>query len=87
VAEVLVASDRRGIESQGTARPLNYVAQIEASVLAPPPARHRAPTAAIARFDARNGWGHHVSRIAVNRAIEYAQEAGTAMALVRNSNL
>jgi len=35
VAEILVASDRRGIASHGTARLPNYVALVEAGVLDP----------------------------------------------------
>ena len=87
VAEVLVASDRRGIASHGTARLPNYVALVEAGVLDPTarPVRE-AGRAALARFDARNGWGHHASRVAVDWAIEAVAEVGSATAVVRNSN-
>lgn len=87
VAEVLVASDRRGIASHGTARLPNYVALVEAGVLDPAgrPVRE-AGRAAIARFDARNGWGHHASRVAVDWAIEAVAQVGAATAVVRNSN-
>jgi LDH2 family malate/lactate/ureidoglycolate dehydrogenase len=87
VAEVLVASDRRGIASHGTARLPNYVALVEAGVLDPAgrPIRD-AGRPALARFDARNGWGHHASRVAVDWAIEAVAEVGSATAVVRNSN-
>lgn len=87
VAEVLVASDRRGIASHGTARLPNYVALVEAGVL-DPTARPvlDAGKAALVRFDARNGWGHHASRVAVDWAIEAVAEVGAATAVVRNSN-
>ncbi|MDP9483109.1 MAG: Ldh family oxidoreductase [Chloroflexota bacterium] len=87
VAEVLVASDRRGIASHGTARLPNYVALVEAGVLDPAarPVRE-AGRAALVRFDARNGWGHHASRVAVDWAIEAAAGVGAATAVVRNSN-
>lgn len=87
VAEVLVASDRRGIASHGTARLPNYAALVEAGVMDPaarPVVERERP--ALARFDARNGWGHHASRVAVDWAIERAREVGAATAVVRNSN-
>lgn len=87
VADVLVASDRRGIASHGTARLPNYVALVEAAVLDPAarPIRETGRTA-LTRFDARNGWGHHASRVAVDWAIEAVAVAGMATAVVRNSN-
>ena len=83
VAEVLVASDRRGIASHGTARLPNYVALIEAGVIDPvarPIVDGGRP--ALQRFDARNGWGHHAGRVAVDAAITAARELGTAMSVV-----
>jgi LDH2 family malate/lactate/ureidoglycolate dehydrogenase len=87
VAEVLVASDARRIASHGTARLPNYVALIEAGVMdsrARPLAETGRP--ALLRFDARNGWGHHASRVAIDAAIEAASTLGTATSVVRNSN-
>ena len=87
VAEVLIASDRRGIASHGTARLPNYVALVEAGVLDPAarPVRE-AGRSALVRFDGRNGWGHHASRVAVDWAIDAVAEVGAATAVVRNSN-
>ena len=87
VAVLLLASDRRGIASHGTARLPQYVALVEAGVLDPTarPAVLRR-RAAIALLDARNGWGHHASRVAVDMAIEGAREAGSFTAVVRRSN-
>jgi L-2-hydroxycarboxylate dehydrogenase (NAD+) len=87
VAEVLIASDRRGIASHGTARLPNYVALVEAGVLDPAarPVRE-AGRSALVRFDGRNGWGHHASRVAVDWAIKAVAEVGAATAVVRNSN-
>jgi LDH2 family malate/lactate/ureidoglycolate dehydrogenase len=87
VAEVLVASDRRGIASHGTARLPDYVPLIETGVMDPAgePVLER-ELAALALFDARNGWGHHAGRIAVDWAIGAARRAGSATAVVRNSN-
>ena len=87
VADVLVSSDRRAIASHGTARLPQYVALVEAGVMdaAARPALVRS-RAAMALFDANNGWGHHASRVAMDAAIEGAREAGSFTAIVRNSN-
>lgn len=87
VAEILVASDRRGIASHGTARLPNYMALVDAGVMDPTarPVVDR-EKAALALFDARNGWGHHACRVAVDWAIERARTTGSATAVVRNSN-
>lgn len=87
VADLLVASDRRGIASHGTARLPNYLALVEAGVMDPAarPAQD-AGRGGLARFDARNGWGHHACRIAVDWAIAAVAEHGIACAAVRNSN-
>jgi LDH2 family malate/lactate/ureidoglycolate dehydrogenase len=87
VAEVLIASDRRGIASHGTARLPNYLALVEAGVMDPAarPVLESGRTA-LARFDGQNGWGHHASRVATDWAIDAAATAGTATAIVRHSN-
>src|SRR5437016_10767883 len=87
VAEVLLASDLRGIASHGTARLPQYVALAEAGVMDPRarPVRERGRPG-IVLFDARNGWGHHAGRVAMDDAIERALTLGTAISVVRNSN-
>jgi LDH2 family malate/lactate/ureidoglycolate dehydrogenase len=87
VAQILVSSDLRGIASHGTARLPQYVALAEAGVMDPSarPVRERGRPA-LALFDARNGWGHHAGRVAMDDAIERALTLGTAMSVVRNSN-
>ena len=87
VAEVLVASDRRGIASHGTARLTQYVALVEAGVMDPvarPVIVRERP--ALVLMSAQNGWGHHACRVAVDLAIERARVAGTATVVVRRSN-
>lgn len=87
VAEVLLASDRRGIASHGTARLPNYVALVEAGVMDPaarPSIVREKP--ALSLHDAGNGWGHHAGRVAVDWSIERARDTGSAIAVVRNSN-
>ena len=87
VAEILLASDRRGIASHGTARLPQYVALVDAGVVDPgarPLLEKDLP--ALARWDARNGWGHHASRVALDHAIERARTAGSCTAVIRRSN-
>jgi LDH2 family malate/lactate/ureidoglycolate dehydrogenase len=87
VAEVLLASDLRGIASHGTARLPQYVKLVEAGVM-DPAARpvHEKGKAALARFDARNGWGHHAARVATDDAISRSRDVGAAISVVRNTN-
>ena len=87
VADVLVTADRRAIASHGTARLPQYVALIETGTMDPRarPELLRSK-AAIALFDAHNGWGHHASRVAMDAAIEGARDAGSFTAVVRRSN-
>ncbi len=87
MAEVLLASDLRGIASHGTARMPQYVKLVEAGVMDPAarPVRESGK-AALVRFDARNGWGHHAARVATDDAIERAALSGSAISSVRNTN-
>jgi len=87
VAEVLVASDLRGISSHGTARLAQYLKLVNAGVLDPAarPVKEKGKPA-LARFNANNGWGQHAARIATDDAIERAGELGAAISVVRNNN-
>ena len=86
VAEVLLASDLRGIASHGTARLPQYLKLVESGSL-DPAARPRKEMGkpALARFDANNGWGQHAGRVATDDAIERAREAGTAISVVHHA--
>jgi LDH2 family malate/lactate/ureidoglycolate dehydrogenase len=87
VAEVLIASDLRGIASHGTARLPQYLKLVKAGVLDPSarPVRETGKPA-LARFDANNGWGQPAGRIATDDAITRAHEFGVAISLVHNAN-
>lgn len=87
VATIVVASDRRGIASHGTARLPQYVRLVEAGAVDPGARPEQlGAKSALALFDAHNGWGHHASRVAVDAAIEGAAAAGTFTSVVRHSN-
>ena len=87
VADIIVASDRRGIASHGTARLPRYAALIDGGAMGPAarPELLRS-RAALALFDAHGGCGHHAARVATDAAIEGARRSGTFTAVVRNSN-
>jgi LDH2 family malate/lactate/ureidoglycolate dehydrogenase len=88
VADVLVAADRRGIESHGVARlRWFYVDRIRNGRIAAHPTytiARETPTSLL--LDAGNGLGHPASHRAMTLAIEKARESGIAFAAVRNSN-
>src|SRR5215510_13791410 len=87
VAELLLASDLRGIASHGTARLPQYLQLIEAGIVdakARPTKEGGKP--ALARFNANNGWGHHSGRVATDDAIERARQTGVAISVLRNAN-
>jgi len=88
VAEVLVASDVRGIESHGVARlERYYIDRIRDGVIdaraTETVLRETTTTLAV---DANNGLGHPVSVRTMRRTIEKARDAGAAFATVRHSN-
>ena len=88
VADVLVEADLRGIESHGVARlDSYYIARIRSGHLNPQPNYHivRETNSSIV-YDADNGLGHPVSKMAMEAVIAKAQEHGAAFGGVRNSN-
>ena len=87
VGEVLIESDRRGIDSHGIGRlkPI-YIDRIRDRILDPVTrievVRDRKTTAVL---DGHNGMGHVVARRAMELAIEKARAHGMGMTAVRNS--
>lgn len=88
VADVLVAADMRGIESHGVARLESYyVGRIRSGHLLPAPRYEIVrETETTVLYDAGNGLGHPVGRMAMERVIEKARKHGSAFGAVRNSN-
>lgn len=87
VATILVAADRRGVASHGTARLPNYVARVDVGAINPtarPVVERERP--ALCLIDARNGWGQHSGRFAMDWVIERARSQGSAVATVRHAN-
>lgn len=87
IGEVLIESDRRGIDSHGIGRlkPI-YIDRIQAGILNPVTkidVIKDDKTAAV--LDGNNGMGHVVSHKAMEMAIAKAKEYGMGMVAVRNS--
>jgi LDH2 family malate/lactate/ureidoglycolate dehydrogenase len=86
-ADVLAASDLRGIDSHGIAHLRRYVEDMDRGViLARPEIRTVAETRATATIDAGAGLGPPVSVRAMRRAIDKALDVGAGFVAVRNSN-
>jgi len=88
VAEVLIASDLRGIDSHGISRlkPI-YYDRIKDGVLQPVTRMEivrNGPTTAV--VDGRDGMGHVIGKKSMAMAMEKAEEYGMGMVAVRNSS-
>ena len=87
VSDVLIASDKRGIDSHGIGRlkPI-YIDRIDWGILNPETKIDivkETPTTAV--IDGNNGMGHVVGKRAMQMAIDKAKENGMGMTAVRNS--
>ncbi len=86
-AEVLVASDVRGIDSHGVPRMGYYAERLRKGLInVNADLTVVTETPATIAFDANNGMGHPASYRAMTRCIEKAKETGLCMATVRHSN-
>ena len=87
IADVLITSDKRGIDSHGIGRfkPI-YIDRLDAGIMNPVTKidviRDRKTTAVL---DGNNGMGHVVSKTAMQMAIDKAKAHGMGMVAVRNS--
>ena len=87
VTEVLIESDKRGIDSHGIGRlkPI-YLDRIDWGILNPKTKIDVVKeTETTAVLDGNNGMGHVVSKQAMQMAIDKAKKYGMGMAVVRNS--
>lgn len=87
VSDILITSDKRGIDSHGIGRlkPI-YIDRIDWGILNPKTKIDivkETPTTAV--LDGNNGMGHVVSKKAMQMAIDKAKENGMGMVTVRNS--
>lgn len=87
VSDVLIESDKRGIDSHGIGRlkPI-YIDRIDAGILNPKTKIDIVKeTETTAVLDGNNGMGHVVSKKAMQIAIDKAKKHGMGMTAVRNS--
>jgi len=88
IGDVLIESDKRGIDSHGIGRlkPI-YIDRIAIGIMNPVTETEvLADDMATAVLDGHNGMGHVVGRKAMEMAIEKARAYGMGMVAVRNSN-
>ena len=86
-AEVLVATDLRGIFSHGTRLAPNYLKHIlDGHMKTQPQPKVERETPAMALVDADRGLGHLAARDGMQRAIEKASQVGIGMVNVRRSH-
>ncbi|MBN1798536.1 MAG: Ldh family oxidoreductase [Spirochaetales bacterium] len=87
-AEVLIESDKRGIDSHGISRFKHiYIDRIQAGIINPVTSItivKQGPTTAV--LDGNNGMGQVIARKAMQMAIDKAKQYGMGMVAVRNSN-
>lgn len=87
VSDVLIESDKRGIDSHGIGRlkPI-YIDRMDLGILNPETKVDVVKeTATTAVLDGNNGMGHVVAKKAMQMAIDKAKENGLGMVAVRNS--
>ena len=87
ISDVLIESDKRGIDSHGIGRlkPI-YIDRLDAGIMEPlTKVDVIKETTTTAVLDGNNGLGHVVSKKAMQMAIDKAKEHGMGMVAVRNS--
>lgn len=87
VTDVLIESDKRGIDSHGIGRlkPI-YLDRIDKGILTPTTKIDTIKeTDTTAVYDANNGMGHVASKYAMQVAIDKAKKHGMGMTVIRNS--
>jgi len=86
-AKILVSADLRGVFSHGVARLGRYIKGIQEGFIVPNVKFDIIePVPAIAIIDAKNGIGQVVSEMAMDLAIEKAEQNGIGMVTVKRSN-
>ncbi|KAL4806260.1 Malate/L-lactate dehydrogenase [Aspergillus unguis] len=87
VANCLVQADLRGVDTHGTNRIPSYMKRIRQNVLDPSASPELQQTTPIAAsVDGKNTFGFVAAHMAMQRAIEMAQEFGLGLVSVKHSN-
>jgi L-2-hydroxycarboxylate dehydrogenase (NAD+) len=87
VAELMVLTDRRGVDTHGIARLPIYIQRLKSGAINKSPRIHIVEEApATALIDGDNGMGHLVMSFAANLAVEKAKKNGIGWVGARHSN-
>jgi LDH2 family malate/lactate/ureidoglycolate dehydrogenase len=87
VAHALTETSMRGVDSHGIRLLLHYIKAVQGGRINPHPKlgfTRSGPATAV--VDGDNGFGHHASYFAIERALELAQESGIGAVSVINSS-
>ncbi|WP_413377433.1 ureidoglycolate dehydrogenase [Alkalihalobacillus sp. 1P02AB] len=87
VTDVLIHANLRGVDSHGVLRVEHYIKRIQEgglNVQSKPNLTVTSPSTAI--YDGDNGFGHVISKKAMEQAIEMAETTGIGVVAVRNSS-
>ena len=87
VANALTETSLRGVDSHGIRLLLHYVKTVQGGRVNPNPKLGFTRTSASTGIvDGDNGFGHHASYFAIDRAVDLAEESGTGAVSVINSS-
>ncbi|GEN88968.1 MULTISPECIES: ureidoglycolate dehydrogenase [Oceanobacillus] len=87
IADVLVHANLRGVDSHGVLRVEHYIKRIQSGGINPAAQpRVTETSASTSVLDGDNGFGHYISKSAMDIAIKQAEEAGAGAVAVKNSS-
>jgi len=87
VADVLVHANLRGVDSHGVLRVEHYIKRMkEGGINLNPQFREIESTSSTGTFDGDNGFGHFISKKAMESAVSKAKEEGIGAVAVKNSS-
>ncbi|MBT2653158.1 MULTISPECIES: ureidoglycolate dehydrogenase [Oceanobacillus] len=87
ITDVLVHANLRGVDSHGVLRVEHYIKRIKEGGINPKPVLQETDTSpSTSILDGDNGFGHYISKEAMNIAIKKAKQTGTGAVAVQNSS-
>lgn len=87
IADVLVHANLRGVDSHGVLRVEHYIKRMkEGGINLAPDLKESNSSAATGTFDGDNGFGHYISKKAMESAIAKAKKEGIGAVAVKNSS-
>src|SRR5699024_5596974 len=85
--DVLVHANLRGVDSHGVLRVEHYIKRMkEGGINLAPDLKESNSSAATGTFDGDNGFGHYISKKAMESAIAKAKKEGIGAVAVKNSS-